>query len=209
MTHAITVAEFITHHVEASPKTQKRIAEEAGFPRSNVLSMIKTGETKMPLARVPALAAALGVDELEFLSLCLKEYEPDVWSVIKRHLKTPHAEPAEMPARTVHAFGPGNEAPSPHPGTKLSRALSFVLHSGIEVFPCMMQNSTTGKLAFRVSPGGKGGNTLAASQEVSEAEMLEKVLEHGWAVRCKPLGPGAPCSLYKVGQRAVADVRRS
>jgi hypothetical protein len=89
MPHAVTVAEFITHHVETSLKSQKRIAQDAGFLKPNVITMLKKGEMKMPLERVPAFAAALGIDELELLILCLQEYEPGMWSVVKRHLVTP------------------------------------------------------------------------------------------------------------------------
>jgi hypothetical protein len=94
-----------------------------------------------------------------------------------------------------------------HP-ERLSRALSFVLHCGIEVHPYRMENSTSGKLAFRVSPGGKKGNTLALTHEVDEAEMLARVLEQGWAVRCRSLDGSISSSQYKVGHRAVAEIKR-
>jgi DNA-binding Xre family transcriptional regulator len=43
-------------------KNQATIAAEAGFPQPNMLAMIKTGATKLPLERVPALAKALECD---------------------------------------------------------------------------------------------------------------------------------------------------
>ena len=42
-------------------KNQVEIAVEAGFVNTNMLLMIKSGKTKLPLDRVPALAKALDV----------------------------------------------------------------------------------------------------------------------------------------------------
>jgi transcriptional regulator with XRE-family HTH domain len=67
--------------VEASPKTQLEIAREAGLVSPNTISMIKTGKTKLPIARIPALANALDADPLELFSLALETYEPEIWNV--------------------------------------------------------------------------------------------------------------------------------
>lgn len=75
---ASRVAAYISAAIERSGKTQGEIAAEAGFPRSSVLSMIKQGQTKMPLARIPQMARALEVDPLEFLRLALGEYMPEL-----------------------------------------------------------------------------------------------------------------------------------
>lgn len=55
-------------------KTQVDIAVEAGFPNPNMLSMIKTGVTRLPLDRVPALAAALDVDAARLFQLALEQW---------------------------------------------------------------------------------------------------------------------------------------
>jgi len=67
--------------VEASHKTQLEIAREAGFGSPNTISMIKTGKTRLPIARIPALAKALNSDPLELFSIALEEYEPEIWAV--------------------------------------------------------------------------------------------------------------------------------
>jgi transcriptional regulator with XRE-family HTH domain len=58
------LTEFIVRRVlELRPKkSQIEIATEAGFVNPNMLSLIKSGATKVPLDRVPALARALEVD---------------------------------------------------------------------------------------------------------------------------------------------------
>jgi hypothetical protein len=58
------LAAFIARRVlELRPKkSQMEIAAEAGFVNPNMMSLIKSGRSKLPLDRVPALARALEVD---------------------------------------------------------------------------------------------------------------------------------------------------
>lgn len=58
------LAALIGKRIDAlSPvKTQRDIATEAGFSNANYLSMLKKGENKLALDRVPAMAKALDVD---------------------------------------------------------------------------------------------------------------------------------------------------
>ncbi|MFW5454364.1 hypothetical protein [Thioalkalivibrio sulfidiphilus] len=91
---------------------------------------------------------------------------------------------------------------------RISRRFSFILNNGTEVFPVQMKRRDTGTIAFRVSPGGTGGNTLEASEEVDEETMVWKVLEEGYAVRCKSLD-GNMNGLYKHGHRSVREIRRN
>lgn len=89
---------------------------------------------------------------------------------------------------------------------RISRKFSFVLNNGAEVFPVRMKRRDTGTIAFRISAGGTGGNTLEASEEVDEETMMRKVLEEGFAVRCISLD-GNTNGLYKHGHRSVREVR--
>lgn len=54
-------------------KAQATIALEAGFTNVNVLAMIKTGSSKLPIDRVPGLAKALEVDPALLLRLALDQ----------------------------------------------------------------------------------------------------------------------------------------
>ena len=56
-------------------KTQSDIATEAGFANVNMLAMIKAGSARLPLDRVPALAAALEVDPARLFLLALRQSE--------------------------------------------------------------------------------------------------------------------------------------
>lgn len=56
------------------PKSQREIAFEAGFKMANILSMIKSGDSKVPLDRVPSLAKALEVDERILFRLTVEQH---------------------------------------------------------------------------------------------------------------------------------------
>ena len=54
----VTVAEYIEQQIALSEKSQKDIAAEIGYDKPNVLSMIKQGQTKLPVNKVGPLAKA-------------------------------------------------------------------------------------------------------------------------------------------------------
>lgn len=89
------VAAFIAAAIEKSSKTQLEISAEAGFPRSSVLSMIKQGQTKMPLARIPQMARALDVDPVEFFRLAMAEYMPELLRICDDIYGNPQLSEAE------------------------------------------------------------------------------------------------------------------
>lgn len=90
---------------------------------------------------------------------------------------------------------------------RFSRAFSFVLNDGTEMFPVQMKRRDNGVLAYRVSRGGTGGNTIESGEEVDEATMIRKVFDHGYSVRCASLD-GRTRGLYMQGKRSVREVRR-
>ena len=76
MTEQISVAQYFTEQVDLCGKSQVDIAKEMGFDRPNVISNIKNGNTKMPLARIGLAAESLGVDSLFLLKMVVAEYFP-------------------------------------------------------------------------------------------------------------------------------------
>lgn len=54
-------------------KSQGEIAEEAGFISPNIMSMFRSGASKVPLDRVPALAEALECDAPYLMRLALEQ----------------------------------------------------------------------------------------------------------------------------------------
>lgn len=69
------VARFIRQRVlELKPKkSQGEIAAEAGFTNPNMVTLIKTGASKLPLDRVPAMARALDCDPKRLFFLALHQ----------------------------------------------------------------------------------------------------------------------------------------
>ena len=87
----ISVANFISERIAFCEKTQVQIAKEIGLARPNFLTMVKQGKTKLPMLRVAAFAQALNVDPLYLLTMCIKEYNPDIWDAIKPFFPLPSA----------------------------------------------------------------------------------------------------------------------
>ena len=65
------------------------------MPRSNVLSMMQRGTCKVPIERIPALAAACGVPAGEFIKIAMTEYHPAVWAVLTTAVRALTQDEAE------------------------------------------------------------------------------------------------------------------
>lgn len=78
-------ADLVRDWIESHPsKNQDEIAIETGFTRSNVLTMIKQGRTKMPLDKIEAFANACDRDPAVLLRTALMEYQPELARLIGR-----------------------------------------------------------------------------------------------------------------------------
>ena len=82
-TTTITVAKFIGQQIERSGRLQEDIASDCGFVNRNMISMIKSGVTKLPLSKIGVLAKALDVDPAYLLRLALQEYMPEAWATFE------------------------------------------------------------------------------------------------------------------------------
>lgn len=58
----------------AVSKNQREIAEEVGFPNKNMISIIKSGGTKLSIDRVEVMAKALGLDLAVLMLPALRQY---------------------------------------------------------------------------------------------------------------------------------------
>lgn len=93
-------ANMLAKAIEASELTQREIADRAGFRQANVVSMLKTGEMRVPLDRIPALARTLGMNERAFLLAAIEEYHPGVHEVLVETLGLPLSD-AELGILTM------------------------------------------------------------------------------------------------------------
>lgn len=84
------VGSYISKRIDAlrGRKTQKEIAEQAGYEHANNISMIKNGTSKLPLDRVPALAKSLECDVGELFAVALEQYFDDETIIAFRRVMT-------------------------------------------------------------------------------------------------------------------------
>jgi hypothetical protein len=75
--------EFLDALINYSDKSQVQIAEELHYERPNVISMFKTGKTRVPLERIGDFAKVLGVDKAMLLRLAMNEYAPSLLKTIE------------------------------------------------------------------------------------------------------------------------------
>ena len=77
------VAEYISWQIQLCGKSQTEIAQQTGFDKPNVITMIKQGKTKVPLNKIGLLAKALEIDPVHFFKMVMAEYQPDLLEIIQ------------------------------------------------------------------------------------------------------------------------------
>lgn len=72
------VTKYLARQIEAikGEKTQREIAAEVGYDKPNMISMMKRGEVRVPLDKIPLLAKALHVDPAHMFRLAMEDYWP-------------------------------------------------------------------------------------------------------------------------------------
>ena len=63
--------------------SNQEICTAIGFEREIALTLFKAGTMKMPLAKIPALAAVLQFDAAELLKIALRESDPALAKLIE------------------------------------------------------------------------------------------------------------------------------
>jgi transcriptional regulator with XRE-family HTH domain len=76
-------AKFFAYYVDRSELNQREIAEAAGYRAPNIISMFKTGTTRIPVEKIPVLSRALHIDPKRFLREVMEEYQPTIWVVLQ------------------------------------------------------------------------------------------------------------------------------
>ncbi len=85
-TRTDTVGQQVEKALHACGKLQKQVAYEAGFTQPNAVTMIKTGQMKIPKNRVIALADALEMDPISLVKAASREYGWPVMQIAKELL---------------------------------------------------------------------------------------------------------------------------
>lgn len=82
------IAKLINERINQlkNTRSQRDIALAIGYTMPNNLSMVKRGETKLPVSKLPALAKALEVDPAHLMRLALEDYLPGLANAIEQTL---------------------------------------------------------------------------------------------------------------------------
>src|SRR3954469_14792335 len=83
---ASKVATVITKAIHDCGKPQIEIAAQCGWPKPNIVTMIKQGSTRLPLDKVGLLATAIDLDPVYLLRVVMQEYMPDTYTAIEQSL---------------------------------------------------------------------------------------------------------------------------
>jgi transcriptional regulator with XRE-family HTH domain len=79
-------ADFLGRAIAFSGKNQREIAQAVGIGKPNMISMMKLGQTKVPIERIPRLADACGVDPALFMRVALREYQPELLDLVETYV---------------------------------------------------------------------------------------------------------------------------
>ena len=82
-----TVAKFITAKINECGKSQIEIAQACGWPKPNIVTMIKQGTTRLPIDKIGPLAKALEVEAVYLFWLTMSEYNPDTLQAIEHAIR--------------------------------------------------------------------------------------------------------------------------
>ena len=84
-----SVADYLNWQINLCGKKQLEIAEEVGFSKPNIITMIKQGKTKLPLDKIGKFAKAIEVDPIHLFKMCMQEYMPDPWKEVEKMINQP------------------------------------------------------------------------------------------------------------------------
>jgi hypothetical protein len=179
------VATRLTELINNSQKTQRQIATESGFEKTNIITMLKSGRTKFPIRRTKDFSQAVGCDAYELLETVMQEYMPEVLEVIEEHFWG-RQEAGDTRGKGVAMTYTTTKLASGNPDAELFCVDFYFVHtSGDHLYPIRMENRDTGTSTFRLS---EGGNTKLAGWESNSIEEVKQyVLDMGCSVRCNTL----------------------
>ncbi len=75
--------EFINEQINKSNVVQSEIAKSLGFDQPNIISMFKSGKTRVPLRVIPGLAKILDIDPKFMLRMAMFEYQPETLKAVE------------------------------------------------------------------------------------------------------------------------------
>lgn len=74
---------FLANAISLAEVSNVEVAERLGYERPNVVSMLKNGTMKLPLNKIPEMAAVLRMDPVGLLQRALAAYAPELLDVLR------------------------------------------------------------------------------------------------------------------------------
>ncbi len=102
----VSLADFIRNELDHSELSQKELAQMVGFNSPNIITMIKLGNSKLAINRIPKLAKALNIDPAVLLDKAYMEYDPETYAAIIEVLGKPITVVERDILRVVNEFLP-------------------------------------------------------------------------------------------------------
>ncbi|MBC2834080.1 XRE family transcriptional regulator [Paragemmobacter straminiformis] len=120
------LAQFIDRRIEElHHKTQADIAREAGFRNANFITMLKMGNAKLALDRVPALAKALEADPAFVMRLAVEQsFGPEMLKLLSELLGDTMTENEKEWIKIIRDSSPNTD---PAPARTIRRVLKLFL----------------------------------------------------------------------------------
>lgn len=108
------VGTYIDMAIRAAGKTKRQVAEEAGYKRPNIVSMLCAGEVDLSFNRVIPVANAIQADATNLLFMLIKEKHPDLHNLLNTLLgdRLFSADEAKLIDTMRNIAGTTNLAPS-------------------------------------------------------------------------------------------------
>ena len=75
--------EFLDDKINKSKVSQADMAKSLGFQQPNIISMFKSGKTRVPFRAIPDLAKLLEVDPKFMLRMAMAEYQPETLKAVE------------------------------------------------------------------------------------------------------------------------------
>jgi len=97
--------------IGGSERSQREIADALGYERANIISMFKTGVTRVPLDKVPALAHAVDADPAYLVNLWLEDYAPELKRVVDENAGMPLSRTERSWIANLRRMFPGGLPP--------------------------------------------------------------------------------------------------
>lgn len=74
--------EYLDMLIDMSGLKNVEISRQIGLKQANYLSMVRKGDSKIAIERVPKLAKALNIDPAHLVRAALEEYNPELLRII-------------------------------------------------------------------------------------------------------------------------------